>query len=135
MERGPKSSQVEIFLFLSHPILAFSISLLTHTQPRAGLLDYFGVIKNNRLVFTISAADVEESLEVRSSLLRKHSNVTIHTNMLNAHLYIFKRWVIDLLAEHKTISSIQGELVPFLVNSQWRSSAKYSSLCPSSVLP
>ena len=78
----------------------------------------------------MSAADVDESLEVRSSLLRKHPNVTLHANMLNAHLYIFKRWVIDLVAEQKGISSLQGELIPFLVNSQWRSSAKYSSQCP-----
>ena len=123
MERGPKSSQVRLTSFRSH-----SSSLLT--QHCIGLQDYFGVVKNNRLVFTMSAADVDESLEVRSSLLRKHPNVTLHANMLNAHLYIFKRWVIDLVAEQKGISSLQGELIPFLVNSQWRSSAKYSSQCP-----
>lgn len=81
----------------------------------------------NHLVFTISAADIEDNLEIRQSLLKKYPNVTLYTNMLNAHLYVFKKWVIDLIVEKKNISSLQGELVPLLVSSQWRSSPNYSS--------
>lgn len=96
----------------------------------AGLLDYFAIVKD-QLVFTMSAADVEDDLfQLHQSLVKKYSNINLYTNMLNAHLHIFKRWVIDLLVEKKNISSIQGELVPFLVKCQWRSSPKYNGQFP-----
>jgi len=96
----------------------------------AGLLDYFALVKD-QLVFTMSAADVEDEVfQLSQSLMNKYSNLTLYTNMLNAHLHIFKRWVVDLLVEQKTISSIQGELIPFLVKCQWRCSPKYNGTPP-----
>jgi hypothetical protein len=49
----------------------------------------------------------------------RHPSFTIHTDLMDAHVYMFSRWVIDILAEKQNMSSIQGELVPFLVAAQF----------------
>jgi len=90
-----------------------------------GLLDYFGLVKE-RVVYVVSAADMEdENLQLRRSLVQNFHNITVYTNLMNAHLFVFKRWVIDLLVEKTTISTIQAELFPFLVKCQSRTAKKY----------
>ena len=75
--------------------------------------------KRTRLLCLESAADVEEKLVLPKSLLIKHPNVFITNKMLDAHLYIFSRWVLDLLDERPKITSIKTELLPFLLRYQF----------------
>ncbi|TNN37125.1 Translation initiation factor eIF-2B subunit gamma [Liparis tanakae] len=43
----------------------------------------------------------------------------IKTGLEDAHLYCLKKAVVDFLADNKSISSIRGELVPYLVRKQF----------------
>jgi len=58
------------------------------------------------------------------ALLRSFQNVTIHTKLRDAHLYLFAHWVLDLLETKPSISSIQSDLLPYLVKLQFTKSAK-----------
>jgi len=50
--------------------------------------------------------------------------VDVYTNLATAQLYIFNKWVIDLVAERKTIKCIQSDLIPFLLKCQARPNSK-----------
>uniref|UniRef100_A0A7S0H794 Translation initiation factor eIF2B subunit gamma n=1 Tax=Amorphochlora amoebiformis TaxID=1561963 RepID=A0A7S0H794_9EUKA len=71
------------------------------------------------LVYT-AKADVEDSLSVSKRLLQSHPRMTLHSQLDDAHIYIFSHWVIKVILQDKSISSIQNELIPYLVKAQFR---------------
>lgn len=73
----------------------------------------------SRVLFLSSEADFEECISFRKSFFKKHPNVTMKTKLLDGHLYIMKSWVLDILQEDESISTIKGELVPMLVRKQF----------------
>ncbi|XP_062849980.1 translation initiation factor eIF-2B subunit gamma isoform X2 [Trichomycterus rosablanca] len=82
--------------------------------------DFVGVDgTGKRLLFMSNEADMDEGLEVKKSIMRKHPRMHIKTGLLDAHLYCLKRSVIDFLVDNKCISSLRGELVPYLVRKQF----------------
>ncbi|KAI1883235.1 hypothetical protein AGOR_G00243130 [Albula goreensis] len=88
--------------------------------------DFVGVDSSGkRLLFMANEADLDEDLVIRKSIMRKHPRMRIRTGLLDAHLYCLKKSVVDFLADNKSISSIRGELVPYLVRKQF--SKFYSS--------
>lgn len=73
-----------------------------------------------RLVSYSAAVDIEEELSVRLAMLRKFPSVNLFGDISDAHLYIFKRWVINYIADNDGLSSLQGEVIPLLVKAQFR---------------
>ncbi|KAG7456960.1 hypothetical protein MATL_G00241450 [Megalops atlanticus] len=85
--------------------------------------DFVGVdASGKRLLFMANEADLDEDLVIRKSIMRKHPRMRIRTGLLDAHLYCLKKCVVDFLADNKSISSIRGELVPYLVRKQFSKS-------------
>lgn len=41
-------------------------------------------------------------------------------NLQDAHLYIFKHWVLDVIKEKEKISSIRQDLVPLIIKCQYQ---------------
>ncbi|KAK5859950.1 hypothetical protein PBY51_021465 [Eleginops maclovinus] len=82
--------------------------------------DFVGVDDSGkRLLFMANEADLEDGLSIRKSIMRKHPRMHIKTGLVDAHLYCLKKAVVDFLADNKSISSIRGELVPYLVRKQF----------------
>ena len=52
--------------------------------------------------------------------MKRHPLVNVYSNLYLAHLVVFKHWVIHLINERKSISSIQRDLLPLLVKNQDR---------------
>lgn len=94
--------------------------------------------KGQRLLLLTAEADIEEALSIRTSLLRQHPFIKIQTRLMDAHMYILKKWVIDFLSDTKegrNYSTIKGELIPYLVKKQFKrqtSSAKQQTEDPES---
>ncbi|KAM9791619.1 translation initiation factor eIF-2B subunit gamma [Syngnathus typhle] len=90
--------------------------------------DFVGVDQSGkRVLFMANEVDLEDGLSIRKSILNKHPRMLIKTGLLDAHLYCMKKAVVDFLNDNKSISSIRGELVPYLVRKQFskaRSSPK-----------
>jgi hypothetical protein len=102
---------------------------------------------------------VESELSVRKSLLRRYPAVTIRTDWEDPHLYLISQcvppaaaavvamsrltqpsacsWVLDLLDANTRISSVQGDLVHYLVNLQFSGDEHCARLpaCPPARLP
>jgi len=81
--------------------------------------DYVGIDPNrSQLVYVASKTDYSSELPFRMSLLQKFPVINFYTQLRDAHLYIFKQWIFDMLLQKKNISSLRGELVPLLVKCQ-----------------
>ncbi|KYM82134.1 Translation initiation factor eIF-2B subunit gamma [Atta colombica] len=81
--------------------------------------DLIGIDNNTgRLVFLASASDFEETINISQRLLRKHASFTIHSKLMDAHLYIINKWVIDFLIYNKNFTTLKGELLPYIVGKQ-----------------
>ena len=70
------------------------------------------------------AIDVNTSLDIRTSLLWRYPRMHLSSTLQDAHIYIFKRWVIDILSREPKISSIRTDLLPALAKMQWQSNLR-----------
>lgn len=77
--------------------------------------------KSSRLLYTKSEADIEGDLEIRTSLLWKFPRITLTTTLSDLHVYVFKRWILDLLIAEPKLSSLQSDLLPLLIKCQYQS--------------
>lgn len=60
--------------------------------------DLIGIDNNTgRLTFLASASDFEETINFSQRLLKKHPSFTIYSKLMDAHLYIINKWVVDFL--------------------------------------
>uniref|UniRef100_A0AAZ3QLJ6 Translation initiation factor eIF2B subunit gamma n=1 Tax=Oncorhynchus tshawytscha TaxID=74940 RepID=A0AAZ3QLJ6_ONCTS len=85
--------------------------------------DFVGVDgTGKRLLFMANEADLDKGLVIRKSIMRKLPRMHIKTGLVDAHLYCLKKSVVDFLADNKSVSSIRGELVPYLVRKQFSKS-------------
>lgn len=73
---------------------------------------------NDRLLFLASTSDFEDTMALPAHLLRSHGKVVIHSGLVDAHIYLVKRWVVDYLAKTDRFSTIKGELLPFIIKKQ-----------------
>lgn len=48
----------------------------------------------------------------------------LSSTLQDAHIYIFKRWVIDILSREPKISSLRTDLLPVLSKMQWQSNLR-----------
>ena len=44
----------------------------------------------------------------------------LYSGLRDSHLYVFKYWVLELLMKNKSIASIKNDLVPLLLECQYR---------------
>lgn len=51
----------------------------------------------NRLTFLASASDFEETLDLPYHLLHRYGHIVMHTQAIDSHIYILKKWIVDFL--------------------------------------
>jgi translation initiation factor eIF-2B subunit gamma len=77
---------------------------------------------NSQLVYLNNSDDMDsDEFSLRMSLLAKHPVLNVSRLLQDAHLYVFKRWVVELIVEvanKRTMASIKGHVLPLLVKSQ-----------------
>jgi translation initiation factor eIF-2B subunit gamma len=92
------------------------------TKSKTGDRDLIGLDEDSRLLFFAAEADLDESIVLRKSLLTRHPCITIMTRLVDAHLYLISKWVIEYLTDNRMLNSIKGELIPHLIKKQFCSS-------------
>lgn len=79
--------------------------------------DYIGIEENTkRVVYMKAVSDCPEGHNLNVSLLERHPSFTISKRLMDAHLYLMKKEMLDVLVDCSHISMVKGELVPMLVN-------------------
>lgn len=84
---------------------------------------YVGIDASNSQLVYLNNSDVMDADEfsLRMSLLSQHPVLNITRLLQDGHLYVFKRWVIDLISvvsQKRTMASIKEHVLPLLVKSQ-----------------
>lgn len=74
--------------------------------------------ETERLVFLASASDFEENVTIPRLLVKKFDSISMFSRLLDAHVYIMKKWVLNYLVESDRFTSIKGELVPHIIKKQ-----------------
>ncbi|KAF6149391.1 hypothetical protein GIB67_016929 [Kingdonia uniflora] len=76
------------------------------------------------LLFVATGAEVEKDIRVQKSILSAVGEMEIRADLMDAHLYAFKRSALqEVLDRKETIQSIKQDLLPYLVRTQLRSEA------------
>ncbi|XP_014250346.1 translation initiation factor eIF-2B subunit gamma [Cimex lectularius] len=77
--------------------------------------DFVGIYKEtSRLVLLASSSDYEEILPLSTNLLRKYGKFTIHSKLLDAHVYIIRKWLCQYLTHNRTLGTLKGEVLPYV---------------------
>lgn len=74
-------------------------------------------LSTGRFVFMASMNDYENDIQLPTHLFRANGKVEVNTKLLDSHIYIMKKWVLDFLAECN-FASIKDKLVPYLLKKQ-----------------
>lgn len=74
--------------------------------------------ETQRLVFLASASDFEDTLTIPRVLTKKFSTLSLNSRLLDSHIYVMKRWIIDYIVENDQFTSVKGELIPHIVKKQ-----------------
>lgn len=80
--------------------------------------------RKERLLYLEAAADCDDGkLGISASLLRAQPHLQVHTDLVDAHIYIFSHWVLEVLEAKPNFASAKFELLPYLVRKQFLSKA------------
>lgn len=82
--------------------------------------DIIGLDEKNRVIVFGEEADFTKgTVSLNKYILKSHPHVQLSRNLMDAHLYVMKKWVLDLITSEREIETIKGELVPSLVKKQF----------------
>ncbi|XP_076947178.1 uncharacterized protein LOC143619033 [Bidens hawaiensis] len=74
------------------------------------------------LLYIAAGMEVEKDIKVQKSILRAVGKMEIHADLMDAHLYAFKRSVLQqVLNQKQSFKSLKQDVLPYLVKSQLRS--------------
>ncbi|BEI85373.1 hypothetical protein CcaverHIS002_0507740 [Cutaneotrichosporon cavernicola] len=78
----------------------------------------------NELLQISPVDDLENNdLEMRMALISAHPTLSLSTRLLDAHVYVFRRTVLDLLSTRRDrdLTSVREQFVPWLLKGAWQS--------------
>ncbi|CAE1261914.1 EIF2B3 [Acanthosepion pharaonis] len=82
--------------------------------------DIVGLDKNERrLLFYSNEADFEDDITLKNSFLKKCPFVKLRNDLTDCHMYFLKKWIFDFLLDKKSMSTLKGDLIPYLINKQF----------------
>uniref|UniRef100_A0AC35UII7 NTP_transferase domain-containing protein n=1 Tax=Rhabditophanes sp. KR3021 TaxID=114890 RepID=A0AC35UII7_9BILA len=80
--------------------------------------DFIGLNKkDNRLVFMIPEDDFDESSK-SLDVFKRFRDVELSANYQDCHVYVMKKYVLDICCINEDINAIKGELLPMLLEQQ-----------------
>ncbi|KAL6879666.1 hypothetical protein ACP4OV_012325 [Aristida adscensionis] len=74
------------------------------------------------LLYIVSGTDVEKDARIHKRKIRAVGQMEIRSDLMDAHLYAFKRTILQEVLEHKeAYHSVRLQVLPYLVRTQLRS--------------
>lgn len=87
--------------------------------------DLIGICnETGRLIFLASASDFEETIKISQTFLQKHPSFTMHSKLMDSHLYVINKWILNFLVQNKNFTTLKGELLPYIVRKQFSKPSK-----------
>ncbi|TPX35740.1 hypothetical protein SmJEL517_g01952 [Synchytrium microbalum] len=128
---------------LTHP--AMSVLFYESLKPDAGsslekvvkedAVEYVGISPLDARLVLAPRAEIRSELPIQTSLIRKFPVFHLHTGLRDAHLYVCKHWVLDLLVLNPKIASLRAEMLPLLVKCQYSEKAARAAQVDKAIFP
>uniref|UniRef100_A0A7R9VHL7 Translation initiation factor eIF2B subunit gamma n=1 Tax=Chlamydomonas euryale TaxID=1486919 RepID=A0A7R9VHL7_9CHLO len=84
-------------------------------------VDYIGMDPNSEyLLYYASSTEALRDLKLPMSLVRQHGSMTIKSDLVDAHVYVFSRQLLAILESQTKLTSISHDLLPYLTQQQLR---------------
>ncbi|XP_017839610.1 translation initiation factor eIF-2B subunit gamma isoform X2 [Drosophila busckii] len=81
--------------------------------------DMIGIhTQTDQLAFIFAASDCEDTLNIQRHLLKNRGQLDVYGRLLDAHIYVLKKWVISYLHRKDNFSTLKGEFLPHLIKKQ-----------------
>lgn len=61
-----------------------------------------------RLTFLASTSDFEETVRLSQALLHRYGKFTMHSRLVDSHIYVIKKWVVDYLQKVRKASILSN---------------------------
>lgn len=80
----------------------------------------------SKLVYTTTTDTLRDTIKekegfpIRHALLRKHGRIRMLTTHRDAHIYIFPRWVLDLVSRNEKFDSISEDVIGWWAKATWQ---------------
>ncbi|TXT10810.1 hypothetical protein VHUM_02315 [Vanrija humicola] len=76
----------------------------------------------NELLLIQGMDTITDDLDIRMALIDKHPNISLSKRLNDAHVYVFRNTVLDLLATRRSseLSSLREQFVPYLLKGAWQ---------------
>jgi NDP-sugar pyrophosphorylase family protein len=87
--------------------------------------EYHGLCGDGRLVLKCATVECDKGLTFDKRLLDKCSDLTVRNDLIDIGVYVMSKWIVQLLLDHKKISSLKVELLPYLMNKQFITDTEY----------
>mmetsp|Transcript_13010 Transcript_13010/g.22960 ORF Transcript_13010/g.22960 Transcript_13010/m.22960 type:complete len:470 (+) Transcript_13010:3-1412(+) len=82
-------------------------------------VDYIGCdASNERLLFYASSPETLRDLRIPLEVVRRYGGITVSSEIMDAHLYVFDKSVLDLIDKHPAWASVRQDVLPFLTQQQ-----------------
>lgn len=114
-------SEVTDFVAIA-PLTHDEAAVIPPTDPETAAIRF----KLSKLLLSIPMATVKEKMDgdqalvLRHSLLQTHARISLLTTFRDAHLYIFPRWVRELVRGQQRLQSISDDLIGNWAKSGWQ---------------
>lgn len=73
----------------------------------------------NKVVFLHSERDLKQKLKIKSKELALHPSLEVCSRFLDAHIYIFKRQMLEFMERNTDKTVLKGEMIPAIISSQF----------------
>uniref|UniRef100_A0A915BHP0 Translation initiation factor eIF2B subunit gamma n=1 Tax=Parascaris univalens TaxID=6257 RepID=A0A915BHP0_PARUN len=83
--------------------------------------DFVALSEKNQLLFLGSEEDFDDTIPLNAHLFSKFRNVGLTAKYNDCHVYLMKRWILDVVKEQRALSSIKADLIPYLLEKQYSS--------------
>lgn len=98
--------------------------------------DIIGLNSNSQLMFINSEADFEDGVPLKLNILKQNPLIQVHSNLMDAHLYIINKNLVDFIVNNEYISTIKGEFHPAAVKKQFsQKKQKHCEIIDGSLVP
>ena len=102
-------------------------ALKTRRREASGVVDYVLLDATSSKLLMVASHASTDPFSVPKAILKQHPAVELRTDLFDAHLYVFKRWVVDVLLANAHLDSVKSDLLPHLVRMQHVDTPEFSN--------
>jgi len=85
-------------------------------------IDLIGLLPDNRVAVKYPFILLDESFCLPKSILGIGNKVNIRTNLKDSHIYILSNFILHVIEQNPSMSSLKRDIVPLIIKNQFRSS-------------